>query len=336
MSIPGGARRDAITVRAFDAQDEPAVLELLQMTFGRWPSIDDITPSAFFRWKHAACPFGPSSMLIAEIGGVIVGFQAYMPWRFHAGGRTIAAVRGVDLAVDPSYRRRGVAASIRAAARFSEDIAFLWGNPSAASPHRAVREGGRSVIEVPRFLHPCSPLRAIRRGLRRSAVLERLPIDAPSAAEILRDDEEMEPLLAHIGGRGERLSTVRDLEYLRWRYGQFAAYRAIRIGRGTDDAGLVIFSPRQHGSWWVLHVCEFLVPRDDPRTARRLLHSVKNASPADFIRCCFDSRRQALRSGFAELRHKDTLTVLPLRDGLLPDPRRGASWALSAGDLDLL
>jgi hypothetical protein len=189
---------------------------------------------------------------------------------------------------------------------------------------------------VPRFLRPCGPLRTIRRGLRRAEALQQLPIDAPTAAEILRDGEKMERLLAHVGIRGERLSTVRDLEYLRWRYGQFAAYRAIRIGRGNDDAGLVIFSPRLHGSWWVLHVCELLVPRDDPRIVRRLLHSVKNASPADFIRCCFGSRRQALRSGFAELRRKDTLTVLPLRDGLLPDPRRGASWALSAGDLDLL
>ena len=336
MSIPGGARRDAITVRAFDAQDEPAVLELLQMGFGRWPSIDGITPSAFFRWKHAACPFGPSGMVIAEIGDVIVGFHAYMPWRFQAGGRTIAAVRAVDLAVDPSYRRRGVSASIRAAAKFSEDVAFLWGNASGASHRGALRAGGRSVIDVPRFLRPCGPLRTIRQGLRRAEVLQHLPIDAPSAPEILRDGEKMERLLAHVGSRGERLSTVRDLEYLRWRYGQFAAYRAIWIGRGNDDAGLVIFSPRLHGSWWVLHVCELLVPRDDPRTVRRLLHSMQNASPADFIRCHFDSRRQALRSGFIELRRKDAFTVLPFQDGLVPDPRQSASWALSLGDLDLL
>jgi len=66
------------------------------------------------------------------------------------------------------------------------------------------------------------------------------------------------------------------------------------------------------------------------------MHSMQNASPADFIRCDFDSRRQALRSGFIELRRKDAFTVLPFQDGLVPDPRQSASWALSLGDLNLL
>jgi hypothetical protein len=42
----------AVKVRAFDAKDEPRVLEVLQAAFGQWPrDIQGVTASEFFRWS---------------------------------------------------------------------------------------------------------------------------------------------------------------------------------------------------------------------------------------------------------------------------------------------
>jgi GNAT superfamily N-acetyltransferase len=128
---PPTACGDAVGVRAFQADDEPRVLEVLQAAFGEWPQdIESVAPSEFFRWKYMDGPFGLSILLVAEANGEVVGFYAYLPWRFRAGESHLTAMRGVDLAVHPSHRRRGVSMAIRAAANFSSDVAFIWSNPS--------------------------------------------------------------------------------------------------------------------------------------------------------------------------------------------------------------
>ena len=48
----------ALSIRLFESDDEPAVLELLGTAFGAWPREGiDGTRSEFFRWKHLEGPF---------------------------------------------------------------------------------------------------------------------------------------------------------------------------------------------------------------------------------------------------------------------------------------
>jgi hypothetical protein len=130
---------------------------------------------------------------------------------------------------------------------------------------------------------------------------------------------------------------VKNLDYLRWRYGHFDEYRAVRTGAGEGGrGGMVIFRPRRHGPFWVSHVCELFVERSDRRTARDLLHRVRDATQADFINCSFSSRHQAARYGFVQWPGRTVLMTYPLQQNLVPDPTRRASWALSLGDLELL
>jgi GNAT superfamily N-acetyltransferase len=335
---PGSRAFGEVKVRAFQAGDEPRVLEVLQAAFGQWPGdIDGVTPSEFFRWKHTLGPFGSSTLLVAEADDAVIGVQAYMPWRLRAGEQILSTMRRVDLAVHPSYRRLGVSMAIRAAASFSNDVAFTWSNPNRQSRPGTHKAGLSMVGSLPRFLQPCGPLRdTVRRAYAKgSKTPERLRIEAATAAQMLRDGAPAALGLASTNELSDRLATVKDLDYLRWRYGKFEEYRALRTDAG-EGGGAVIFRPRRHGPFWVSHVCELFVDRSDRRTARQLLHLVRDAAPTDFISCSFTSRRHAALHGFVQYPGRTVLMTYPLQQNLVPDPTQPASWALSLGDLELL
>jgi GNAT superfamily N-acetyltransferase len=329
----------AVKVRPFQAKDEPGVLEVLAAAFGRWPrDIQSASPSEFFRWKHMAGPFGSSTLIVAEADGAIIGCHAYMPWRLRVSGRVLATMRGVDLAVHPSYRRRGVSMAMRAAATFPDDAAFMWSNPNKQNRPGAHKAGMRAVGNLPRFVQPRE---ALRRGVRRasahgSKTPEDLRVQAETVAEALRDSARASLLLALKSWRGDRMATVKDLDYLRWRYGHFEEYRAITTDAGPGACGIAIFRVRRHERFWVSDVCELLVKDDDRRTVRQLLRQVRQAAPANFIRCSFSSRHHAASFGFLQARGVTTLMTLPLQHSLTPDPTRRTSWELSHGDLELL
>lgn len=329
----------AFEVRAFEARDGPRVLELLQATFGDWPrDIQGIAPSKFFLWKHMDGPFGPSKLLVAEADDAVIGFVAYMPWRFLASGQVLSTMRGVDLVVHRSYRRLGVSMAIRAEAKPPSSVAFIWSTPNEQSHPGQLRSGRRDVRNLPRFVRPCGRLGDTTRRAcaKESRAAEHLHVEADTAGEILRDGEHALRLLAQTGRPSAHLATSKDLDYLRWRYAQFEEYRATTVDAGASGSGMAIFRPRRHGPFWVSHVCELFVEENDPRTTRRLLRQVREASPADFISCNFSSRHRAARYGFVQRRGRTVLTVYPLQQNPIPDPTQRTSWALSLGDLELL
>jgi GNAT superfamily N-acetyltransferase len=329
----------AVEVRAFEAKDEPGVLEVLRAAFGQWPrGIEGVTPSEFFRWKHLEGPFGPSSTLVAEADGAVVGLVAYMPWRFNAGGRTLETLRGVDFALHPDRRRPGASSALTQAAvkHFSSDLAFVWGNPNARGTPVSLKSGWRDVGRLHRFFQPSTPrLGTMRRAFGKASNEHReMPVTAKSAAEVLGDAATASILPAQTEGPSDRLTTAKGLDYLRWRYGRFHEYRAVQSDSGAG--GIVIFRPRCHGPFSVLDVCEMLVDRDDRRTARHLLQQARESAPSDFVSCGFASRREAALCGFAPARHREVLVTYPIQPNLVPDSTQRASWALSRGDLELL
>ncbi len=325
------ADRAALVVRSFEPEDEPAVLELLQMSFGEWPrEMAAADPAEFFRWKHLDCPFGSSTMYVAEAGGRVIGFEARLPWRFAAGGETLLASRGTDLAVHPSHRGKGVSLALRRAAVFAPEVAFTWSNPNRESMPGSLRFGRRLVGSVPRFVRSGgSPGATIRRAVGQVwAAPAQLPIDAPAARQLLASRT---PLPRPDG----RLSTARDPEYLRWRYA-FEDYRAVRAQTRRGGEGIAVFRARRWGRLWGLDVCELIVEAEDARLTRSLLAKVRGAADADFVRCSFPSRATAARHGFVQYPGRTALMTTPLRGSISPDPGTMSSWALTGGDLELL
>jgi GNAT superfamily N-acetyltransferase len=151
--------------------------------FEGWPrQLPGADPAAAFRWKHLESPFGPSLMVVAEAGGALIGFEALLRWPFATGAGTVATVRGVDIAVDPAHRGRGVAGALIRAATATIDgtAALTFSNPNAASDPMLVRLGRRPVGPFEVLVRPKRPLRLLRR--RRSAARPAAPAVAAETA----------------------------------------------------------------------------------------------------------------------------------------------------------
>jgi hypothetical protein len=286
-------------------------------------------------------PFGPSSLLVAEADGAVIGLLAYMRWRFRAGEQTLETMRGVDFALHPDHRRPGASSALTKAAveHFPSGLSFVWGNPNARGTPVSIRTGWRDVGGLSRFVSPrASLLRTIWRGATKKTSMSPPGngITAGSAAELLGDDEYMSSLLARIPERADRLTTARDLDYLRWRYCRFGEYQAVRVEEGERGRGMAIFRRRCHGRLSLLDVCELLVDTGDPRATRHLIRRALGGAPADLVSWTFASRREAARRGFIQLPQKEVLIAYPLRQNHGPDPTLRSSWALSRGDLELL
>jgi GNAT superfamily N-acetyltransferase len=327
-----------LLVRPYDDRDEAEVLDLIRGSLGGGPA--GRRPPEYFRWKHLANPFGRSFMIVAEADGRIIGFRALMRWRFRSGDREVSAVR-------PEARGRGVFSRLTRTALDSlhGEVDLVFNTPNANSLPGYLKMGWRVTGEIPVSVRVRKPARflggKLRRGREPSSPSERPRVDAPSAADALRDEREVAALLERAERPGPGWSTPRSVEFLRWRYGDapLLDYHAATVERDGGLAGLAFFRLRAEGSLWGLSVGEVIVPPGDVDTARALLRAARRAADVAYVAATFPAGSAAARAhrGPTTLRAPRGMTfvVNPLRSDLDPDPTALSSWALSTGDVEV-
>ena len=240
-----------LSVRPFEDADEAAVVSVLQAAFGRWPrGIEGVSAGEHFAWKHRSCPFGRSIAAVVTVEQTVAGFTSWLPWPVRAGDEVMATLRGVDLALDPAYHGRGLGHLLMSEHKryVPPGTPFTWQTPNERSRAGIVKIGGGSMRRLPRYA------RAVPRATR--------CVGAASAADALRDGLDSSLLERFCSGPNERLATVRDLDYLRWRYAELPGYLAVRADGG--DGPLAIFRVVERGRLRVAYVSELLV---DPSTS---------------------------------------------------------------------
>jgi GNAT superfamily N-acetyltransferase len=332
-------------VRPYERRDESKILELLSASLGEGPA--GRRAPEFFRWKHEENPFGPSTMLVAHADGRIVGLRAFMRWEFRSGMRSVRAVRAVDTATHPDYQRLGIFSALtREALGSLDDVDFVFNTPNEKSLPGYLKLGWTVVGRIPVSLRVRRPIRFLRRvrGSRTSVEGPQVGLGPPVSAEMaatFRLDDAAE-LLDEAVPDDERLSTVRGLDYLRWRYASapFLDYRVVRQERGGNLAGLAIFRVRSRGRLWESTIAEVIVDSGDVSAARGVIRKVVRATAVDHVTCSFPkgstAARAALQCGFLPTPGGMTFVVRPLQsEHMKPDPTATRSWALTLGDVEV-
>jgi GNAT superfamily N-acetyltransferase len=308
-----------------------------------------------FRWKHRAGPFGPSPGLAAVAGdGTLVGVRLFQRWRLAAGGAELAAVRAVDTATHPEWRRRGVfrrltvdlAEQVR-----DEGAALIFNTPNPHSRAGYLAMGWRSLGRVPLLVRPLRPgrLAATMLGGDRNGAAAAEPPRAPAetapVAELLTQPEA-ERFLDGLWAGEPRLHTPRTAAYLRWRYGEPPAdalpYGARWRFEGATGA-VVIARERVRRGLTGIVLSEVLVRGGErgERAATELVGKIAARSGADYLAAIAargTPERRALRAaGLLPVgRRGPHLIVRELAPPPTPvAPASWRGWRLAAGDLEL-
>jgi GNAT superfamily N-acetyltransferase len=96
-------------VRPYQPGNEEGIVELLETVFDGWPHFDlDCTPLDHWRWKIRDNPLEQARAIVAISDNKIIGCTHILPFRIQIGDNLYFACQGVDAAVHPSFRERGI------------------------------------------------------------------------------------------------------------------------------------------------------------------------------------------------------------------------------------
>lgn len=264
-----------LIIRPYEDADEEPVLGLLAASLRK--RVDD-RYRRFFRWKHLENPFGRSFMWVGELEGRVVGFRAFLRWRFtDPAGDAVEAVRAVDTATHPDCQGMGI---FRTLTMHGLDemrpagIAFVFNTPNDQSRPGYLKMGWEVVGRVPVKIRPRSPWSLRRMATARAAADPwSLPVDVGVPVA------ELDPgWTCSDGRRHGGLCTERSAAFLTWRYGgcPAVASRAVPVGDG-----FLIVRFRRRGAAVECTVADLVGP-DDPRAAGTALRGAMRHGSAHF------------------------------------------------------
>lgn len=339
------AAPDAVLRSATEA-DVPQMIELARVALG--PGSVPRT-EAFWRWKHQKNPFGSSPAMVAEADGRIVSLRVFLRWRWRYHGRAFSAVRPVDTATHPDWRRRGLFEGLTRdllAVMKAEGVAFVFNTPNANSGRGYEKLGWCIAGQPTIWARPLKPGRILtelaRREKPRGLQDTQKSIEPASAAALASPD--LAAFLTHTTRSTFRLMTDADSAYLAWRYRDCPglAYGAAGTFDRTSGALVVFRRTTRHGLA-ELRLCDLFLANDMPsrRKMRELIRSLLTERDADLATArAVPGTTQAailLRCGFVPVqRIGPALAVRPLAESADTVPiDRLSTWGTSIGDLEV-
>ncbi len=307
----------------------------------------------YWRWKHQNSPFGASPVRVAVAGddpdsGALVGLRVFSRWSWRCDAGDVTAVRPVDTATHPEWRRRGIFRRLTTELveqAQAEGTGFIFNTPNAQSGPGYLKMGWSHVEDVRVRISPVRPARlAIR--LRRGGDLREVPLTDDGSIRRLLEERGLDTFLDACGDADPRYQTPIDRAFVRWRFADVPGfiYRALWSFSGTSGA-VVLFRRRTRRGLDELSVSEVLLGPDaaSERTAVELLMALRKAAPVDHLMAISPGGTRAgralSRALFVPAPPKIHMTLMarPLAQlpAGVPEPTHAASWNVTLGDLEL-
>jgi GNAT superfamily N-acetyltransferase len=310
-----------LAIRRYEDTDEDAVLSLLAASLGKTV---DARYREYFRWKHLQNPFGRSFMWVGEAQGRIVGFRAFLRWRFmDPGGEPVEAVRAVDTATHPDAQGLGIFRTLTLHGideMRPANIQFVFNTPNDQSRPGYLKMGWEVAGRVPVQVRPRS-LAALWRIARARTAAEpwsqAVEIGEPVSA--IRGLVSAAPRPSVPGS----LTTDRTESFIAWRYGGCApvASRAVDAGSGAVLVRFRIRGPAMEC------VVGDLVGASDARQAGQAVRRSMRSGGADYAIA-------ATTSAVGGMVRFNRLGPIQTRRSVSSSPTR-LPLALSLGDVEL-
>lgn len=327
--------------------DLPAMLDLIRVALGEG-SIP--RTEAFWRWKHEQNPFGRSPAMLVEAEDRVVSLRVFLRWRWRYGDKTFKAVRPVDTATHPDWRRRGLFERLTRElieAMREEGVAFVYNTPNPRSGQGYQKLGWRLAGRPTIWIRPLKPIRLIKALLRRGDAGDGAAGDgtAPArpATDVL-DAPELDGFLASQPAAAGHLVTDVNPAYLKWRYRDCPGLDYGVEGAFDQRAGaLLVYRSTERSGLREARICDLLVTADKAsrQKAGVMIRDRLRALEADYASARAVPGTPAAsvlrRLGFLPApRIGPVLAYRPLFEMAdLPAIDRLSTWGAAIGDLEL-
>jgi predicted acetyltransferase len=316
-----------MNVREATLNDASEIVELLQLSLGntRFPKTID-----YWKWKHYKNPFGESKIIVAEEKGRIVGVRAFLRWQWIYNSTIINALRAVDTATHPKYRRRGVFRNLTTSLRDKvshENFKFIYNTPNKISGDGYLNMGWKLVGRIPVL----TIFRLKNISFQNSG--RSIPSRYQQEDVFLRFIAEFE----NDTNAGLPMFTNRSPKYWRWRYRDCPAYKYYYI---ANDAYFFCVRIVKHKGFNELRIVDCLT-RNGIDSAKEIMKEINNfcsisncilVTHSDWDISNVDIFRQTFKFIFKKSTPFFALNFLDKSFGHLAP---GKNWNLSLGDLEL-
>ncbi len=345
-------------IRAYDKSAIPAVLDLTRTTLGDSGAVRKT--EEFWHWKHEQNPFGSSYGLYAwdETAAQMAGLRVLMRWRFaDAAGNQFRGARAVDTATHPNYQRQGIFSTLTKRAvqdLTQEGTDLIFNTPNTKSMPGYLKMGWQLVAKWPLYICPLQPVRMAARRLGIISTTQEVtfanffrPAVMPWSVFAERYGDQAAALIPQWEARRRRvgLRTVRDWDYLQWRYGQhphieYGVYALGDTEQPSKLAGFAILRPNLRNKWQEVVLAEMFLGEPDSKESSRFLRLLAKEVKSDYLIAHFGlgTVEQAMlrRSGYwAAPGQGISFTVRPLQEENTAYFAQPSAWDLSLGDLEI-
>lgn len=277
--------------------------------------------AAFFNWKHFLSPFGHSLILLAEDEQGLVGLRAMMRWRFRYQNRVLEAVRPVDTATHPRFRRRGLFKHLTMRlvdALPDEGVDVVFNTPNEKSQPGYLKMGWKPVLK-----------QTIWTRLGGKFSVRGAEVRGPYCPGTLT-------LRSHRRSRG--LHTDRGSSYYDWRFGGAGG---LKYQAAVRDGAAVVFRTRNRNGRSELTVVEIVAPTTAhiPVAASLLRAVVREGKEMYVVAMAGSLSREAAvlaLAGFLPIPGVGPeLVMRPVRSRTPPELDGPKMWPLQISDLEV-
>lgn len=216
-------------VREYESGDEASINEM-RHEIGNWGSGTEVD-LRYYLWKIKKNPSGHGIVWVAEKENKLVGHYALIPRKLKIGDKLVMTAQGVDIMVDPDYRRKGIFSTLERKAcsdAFKKGIQMVFVFPNELSYKVCRKLGYRDAVHISEFVRILNPkkIKCIDIKVKWRSFLAGKVSDVGqylnkqpnmTIEEIDLFDDRFDDLL---GGFSERYDVIfeRNAVFLNWRY----------------------------------------------------------------------------------------------------------------------